>query len=77
MKNEDSFIYLSAIGGLTSMADIFPDVVLNTLSEEYLDFNRKDEEDGNETRLKLGEVLVRITKKLGKFYLKIFCSEPT
>lgn len=68
MKNDDSFIYLSAIGGLASMGDIFPDIVLNVLAEEYSDFNRKDD-DGNETRMKIGEVLVRVTKTLGKIFL--------
>lgn len=46
------------------MADIFPDTVLNILCEEYSDFTKKD---GHEVRMKLGEVLVRTTKILGKF----------
>nr|XP_023018764.1 transport and Golgi organization protein 6 homolog [Leptinotarsa decemlineata] len=65
LKNEDSFIYLSAIGGLASLADVFPDSVLQILCEEYSDSSRKITEDGHEVRMKLGECLVRVTKKLG------------
>ncbi|XP_030757835.1 transport and Golgi organization protein 6 homolog [Sitophilus oryzae] len=65
VKNDDSFIYLSAIDGLTAMADVFPDTVLNILCEEYSDFTKKDK-DSNEIRMKLGEVLVRVTKILGE-----------
>lgn len=68
MKNEDSFIYLSAIGSLAAMANIFPEIVLNTLTDEYSDFDNGKDEKGLETRMKIGEVLVRITKTLGKFH---------
>ncbi|KAJ8921058.1 hypothetical protein NQ315_015854 [Exocentrus adspersus] len=66
LKNEDSFIYLSAIGGLAAMADVFPDTVLNILCEEYLDSSSKPSDDGHEIRMKLGESLVRVTKILGE-----------
>ncbi|CAH0557752.1 unnamed protein product [Brassicogethes aeneus] len=66
LKNVDSYIYLSSIGGLAAMADIFPDTILNILCEEFTDFSKKDDEDGQEVRTKLGEVLVRVTKKLGE-----------
>lgn len=49
------------------MGDLFPQVVLNSLTDEYLDFSKKDAEDEIELRMKIGEVLVRVTKKLGKF----------
>lgn len=72
LKNEDSYIYLNSINGLAAMGDIFPDTVLNTLAEEYSGFSRKDSDDGHEVRIKLGEVLVRLTKMLGKCYSSTF-----
>ncbi|CAH1985968.1 unnamed protein product [Acanthoscelides obtectus] len=65
LKNEDSYIYLSAIGGLAALADVFPDTVLNVLCEEYSDTSKKYNDDGHEVRMKLGETLVRVTKILG------------
>ncbi|KAF7262784.1 hypothetical protein GWI33_004125 [Rhynchophorus ferrugineus] len=65
IKNEDSFIYLNAIDGLAALFDIFPDTVLNTLCDEYADFTKRDKK-WDEVRMKLGEVLVRITKLLGE-----------
>ncbi|XP_060518577.1 transport and Golgi organization protein 6 homolog isoform X2 [Cylas formicarius] len=62
LKDADSFIYLSAIDGLASMANMFPDLVLQILCEEYSEFARQ--EDDHETRIKLGESLVRVIKLL-------------
>lgn len=69
LKNDDSYIYLSAINGLAALCDVFPDVVLDALTEEYSDFSKHNNEDGNELRMKLGEVLVRITRMLGELFL--------
>lgn len=55
------------------MGDIFPDTVLNILCEEYGDFTRKNSEDGHEVRMKLGEILVRVTKVLGKLCYMFSC----
>lgn len=66
LKHEDSYIYLSAVGGLAAMGDVLTDNVLEVLAEEYVDFSRKDTSDGHEIRMKLGEVLMRVTKVLGK-----------
>lgn len=49
------------------LCDVFPDAVLNTLTEEYSDFARRGIDDGQELRMKLGEVLVRVTRTLGNF----------
>lgn len=48
------------------MGDQFPKIVLNCLTEEYLDFSKKEAGDEIELRMKVGEVLVRVTKRLGK-----------
>ncbi|XP_056630765.1 transport and Golgi organization protein 6 homolog [Diorhabda sublineata] len=66
ITDKDSFIYLNAINGLAAMADIFPNKILNLLCEEYLDTTRKDNVDYSEVRMKLGEVLVKVTKVLGE-----------
>lgn len=51
------------------MCNLFTDVVLQTLVEEYSDFceSKTSSDDGHELRMKLGEVLVRVTGMLGKF----------
>lgn len=66
MKTEDSFLYLRAIEGLAAVSLILPDAGLHALTEEYADFSRKDADDGIEVRMKVGEVLVRVTRMLGK-----------
>lgn len=49
------------------MADVFPNTIITILAEEYSDFAKKGfEDESHELRLKLGEVLVRVTKTLGK-----------
>lgn len=66
LKNEDSFIYLSAIGGLAAMGELCPDSILPLIAEEYADYTiQRAFEDEIELRLKLGEVLLRVTKALG------------
>ncbi|KAI4464180.1 transport and golgi organization protein 6 family member [Holotrichia oblita] len=66
LKEEDSFIYLSSINGLAAMGYLFPDVILNILTDEYSDFSRRNAEDGPELRMKLGEILLRVIKTLGE-----------
>lgn len=59
-------MYLRAIEGLSAVSLVLPDTGLAALSEEYTDFSRKDTEDAVEVRMKVGEVLVRVTRMLGK-----------
>lgn len=48
------------------MADVFPNTIITILTEEYSEFSKKGfEDEEHEIRLKLGEVLVRVTKTLG------------
>lgn len=67
MKDEDSYIYLNSIKGIAALSQVYPDKVLNILCEEYSDFNKNKEEGGIELRMKFGEILVQVIKKLGKF----------
>ncbi|GFG37493.1 hypothetical protein Cfor_00861, partial [Coptotermes formosanus] len=70
LKHEDSYIYLSSINGLAVMANVFPNTVIKTLVEEYEAVRtKKTMTDNNnssaELKMKVGEVLVRVTKLLG------------
>lgn len=60
LRHEDSYIYLAAINGLEALALVHTGVALDLLSEEYVD-NGKDVN----VRMKVGEVLVRVTRMLG------------
>lgn len=68
VKHEDSFIYLAAINGLCALATSYPEVVVKTLVQEYIDIpQRISGGDINvETRVKLGEILVKMTRNLGE-----------
>ncbi|XP_056334755.1 transport and Golgi organization protein 6 homolog isoform X2 [Danio aesculapii] len=68
LEHEDSFVYLSAIQGLAVLADSFPEQILQRLLGEY----QTDVSDGPphkerslETRLKVGEVLMRASRAMG------------
>lgn len=72
MKHEDSFIYLSSINGLAVMANVFPNTVIKALVEEYEEMSAKRTDNNNslaELKMKVGEVLVRVTKLLGRYVL--------
>lgn len=60
MKDKDSFLYLRAIEGLSTIALSKPDKVLTFLCQEFILC------DDAETRLKVGEILMRTVKLLSK-----------
>ncbi|KOC59653.1 Transmembrane and coiled-coil domain-containing protein 7 [Habropoda laboriosa] len=68
LKHEDSFIYLAAINGLCALANSYPQVVIETLVQEYIDMPQRlsTGEITVETRIKLGEILVKVTRALGE-----------
>ncbi|XP_012134725.2 transport and golgi organization 6 isoform X1 [Megachile rotundata] len=68
LKHEDSFIYLAAINGLHALAMSYPQVVIETLVHEYINMPQRISagELTVETRVKLGEVLVKMTRALGE-----------
>lgn len=71
MKHEDSFLYLSAIEGLSIAAAVFPDTVIVLLAEQ---FSRQSLTP--DCRLKVGEALVRVIKLLGNIFLSFHtCKE--
>ncbi|XP_017758255.1 PREDICTED: transport and Golgi organization protein 6 homolog [Eufriesea mexicana] len=68
LKHEDSFIYLTAINGLCALTSSYPQMVIEMLVQEYIDMPQRiaAREITVETRIKLGEILVKVTKNLGE-----------
>ncbi|KAF7699020.1 transport and Golgi organization protein 6 homolog isoform X2 [Silurus meridionalis] len=68
LEHEDSFVYLSAIQGLVLLADSFPEQILQRLLAEYqAGLTAASSSRGRclETRLKVGEVLMRASRAMG------------
>lgn len=68
LEHEDSFVYLSAIQGLAVLADSFPEQILQRLLGEYqtgTSDGPPQKERSLETRLKVGEVLMRASRAMG------------
>ncbi|XP_073706776.1 transport and Golgi organization protein 6 homolog isoform X2 [Garra rufa] len=68
LEHEDSFVYLSAIQGLAVLADSFPEQILQRLLGEYqtgATVGSPKSERSLETRLKVGEVLMRASRAMG------------
>uniref|UniRef100_A0A3Q1F1J6 Transport and golgi organization 6 homolog (Drosophila) n=1 Tax=Acanthochromis polyacanthus TaxID=80966 RepID=A0A3Q1F1J6_9TELE len=68
LEHEDSFIYLSAIQGLAALADSYPDRILERLLKDFQlgpSLSSSDRQRCLETRLKLGEVLMRASRAMG------------
>ncbi|XP_031420785.1 transport and Golgi organization protein 6 homolog isoform X2 [Clupea harengus] len=69
LEHEDSFIYLSAIQGLAVLAEAFPERILQRLLGEYQtgpSLPSSQPEPSLETRLKMGEVLMRASRAMGE-----------
>jgi len=67
LKHEDSFIYLASINGLCALATAFPEKIIEMLMLAYIDMPKRVaiSEITVETRIKLGEILVKTTRALG------------
>ncbi|XP_014287215.1 transport and Golgi organization protein 6 homolog [Halyomorpha halys] len=61
LNDDDSYVYLSAVEGLTSLASSFPDEVLTSLIEEYM-----SSKHCTENRLKVGEILLKLGRILNE-----------
>ncbi|KAM4573366.1 transport and Golgi organization protein 6 homolog isoform 2-T2 [Odontesthes bonariensis] len=69
LEHEDSFVYLSAIQGLAALADSYPDRILERLLKDFQtgpSLPSSSQERSLETRLKVGEVLMRASRALGE-----------
>nr|XP_046250664.1 transport and Golgi organization protein 6 homolog [Scatophagus argus] len=69
LEHEDSFIYLSAIQGLAVLADSYPERILERLLKDFQhgpSLPSSNKEHSLETRLKVGEVLMRASRAMGE-----------
>ncbi|NXD38997.1 TNG6 protein, partial [Copsychus sechellarum] len=66
VQHEDAFVYLSAIQGIALLSSEYPEQVLPVLLAQY-ECPAQGTEDATAavTRMKLGEVLMRVTRALG------------
>ncbi|XP_043351230.1 transport and Golgi organization protein 6 homolog isoform X4 [Dermochelys coriacea] len=66
MEHEDSFVYLSAIQGVALLSDVYPEQILPCLLAQYgCTSPGTTGPQTAETRMKVGEVLMRVTRALG------------
>ncbi|KAK9517311.1 hypothetical protein VZT92_025194 [Zoarces viviparus] len=68
LEHEDSFIYLSAIQGLSALADSHPERILERLLKDFQhgpSLPTSNQEHSLEFRLKMGEVLMRASRAMG------------
>ncbi|XP_060041241.1 transport and Golgi organization protein 6 homolog isoform X2 [Erinaceus europaeus] len=62
LEHEDTFVYLSAIQGVALLSEVYPEKILESLLAQY--DSGKDKHTA-ETKMKVGEVLMRVTRALG------------
>ena len=61
INEEDEYVYGNAIQGLNALADIFPEKIIPILVTTY-----KNDKHSQENKLKLGEALLLVARKLGQ-----------
>lgn len=69
LSHTDSYIYLASVNGLCFLSDIYPDDIIPCLSSEFRSLCLKDQNASStnvERTLKVGETLVKATRRLGK-----------
>ncbi|CAG5116369.1 unnamed protein product [Candidula unifasciata] len=67
IAHADSYIYLAAVNGLAALSDLYPDQVIPCLTSEFRSMCAKTHSSkSGETALKVGESLVKATKRLGE-----------
>ncbi|CAD7689084.1 unnamed protein product [Nyctereutes procyonoides] len=67
LEHEDTFVYLSAIQGVALLSDAYPEKILLGLLAQY---DSDKDKHTPETRMKVGEVLMRIVRALGDMVSK-------
>ncbi|XP_049720526.1 transport and Golgi organization protein 6 homolog [Elephas maximus indicus] len=67
LEHEDTFVYLSAIQGVVLLSDAYPEKILLGLLAQY---DSSKDKHTPETRMKVGEVLMRIVRALGDMVSK-------
>lgn len=78
MQHGDSYLYLTAINGMSALADRFSESVVPVLAAEFAGFHRQKSNPSagqnmltSEHRLKLGEALMKATRNLGERYSQV------
>ena len=71
LDHGDSYIYLSAISGLSAMCDVYPDLTVPRVCQLFADFEGTREDNSVKTkspelRMKLGEIMVKAARTLGE-----------
>ncbi|XP_026931878.2 transport and Golgi organization protein 6 homolog isoform X2 [Acinonyx jubatus] len=67
LEHEDTFVYLSAIQGVALLSDVYPEKILLGLLAQY---DGGKDKHTPETRMKVGEVLMRVVRALGDMVSK-------
>ncbi|KAM7059212.1 transport and Golgi organization protein 6 homolog isoform 1-T1 [Molossus nigricans] len=67
LEHDDTFVYLSAIQGIALLSDAYPEKILLVLLAQY---DSSKDKHTPETRMKVGEVLMRIVRALGDMVSK-------
>jgi len=67
LEHEDTFVYLSAIQGVALLSDAYPEKILLGLLAQY---DSDEDKHTPETRMKVGEVLMRTVRALGDMVSK-------
>ncbi|KAK2545612.1 Tango6, partial [Columba livia] len=66
LQHEDAFVYLSAIQGVSLLSSEYPERILPILLAQYgVPAQGTEDTAATVTRMKLGEVLMRVTRALG------------
>ena len=65
LDHTDSYMYLSSVNGLAAMAEIFPDLVVTRLCEQFANVDKDGRKRSSELRMKLGEIMVKASRSLG------------
>ena len=66
LDHPDSYMYLSSVNGLAAMADVFPDFVIPRVCEQFTNSGKEGKKRSPELRMKLGEIMVKASRSLGK-----------
>ncbi|XP_074695447.1 transport and Golgi organization protein 6 homolog [Strix aluco] len=71
LQHEDAFVYLSAIQGVALLSSEYPERILPVLLARYeCPVQGTEDAAATITRMKLGEVLMRVTRALGDMVVK-------
>ena len=70
LDHTDTYIYLSAVNGLSALCEVFPEASVSRVCELFSDLGKSQGQGSGlqrspELRMKLGEILVKASRSLG------------